>query len=92
MVKLGNAALPLDLLTYRQADEQPGIFLLHEDSRQAMLAVFNWTDHSNSHVFSFSGLGLSPDDHYRVVDVFQPEQQHSFDSTGLRIENQPAHF
>ncbi len=26
------------------------------------------------------------------VDVFQPEQQRTFDSTGLRIENQPAHF
>jgi alpha-galactosidase len=92
MVKLGNAALPLDLLTYRPADEQPGIFLLREDSRQAMLAVFNWTEHPNSHAFSFSDLGLSPDHRYRVVDVFQPEQQLAFDSTGLRIENQPAHF
>lgn len=92
MIKLGNAALPLDLLTYRLADEQPGIFLLREDSRQAMLAVFNWTEHPNSHAFSFSDLGLSPDHHYRVVDVFQPEEQLAFDSTGLRIENQPAHF
>jgi alpha-galactosidase len=92
MVKLGNAAVPLDLLTYRPADEQPGIFLLREDSRQAMLAVFNWTEHPNSHAFSFSDLGLSPDHRYRVVDVFQPEQQLAFDSTGLRIENQPAHF
>ena len=92
MVKLGNAALPLDLLTYRPADEQPGIFLLREDSRQAMLAVFNWTEHPNSHALSFSDLGLSPEHHYRVVDVFQPEQQHAFDNTGLRIENQPARF
>lgn len=92
MIRLGKAALPLDLLTYRQVDEQPGIFLLREDSRQAMLAVFNWTEHPNSHALSFSDLGLSPDHHYRVVDVFQPEQQHAFDSTGLRIENQRAHF
>jgi hypothetical protein len=92
MIKLGKAALPLDLLTYRQADEQPGIFLLREDSRQAMLAVFNWTENPNSHALSFSDLGLSPDHHYRVVDVFQPEQQRAFDATGLRIENQPAHF
>jgi alpha-galactosidase len=91
MIKLGNAALPLDLLTFRPADEQPGIFLLREDSRQAMLAVFNWTEHPNSHAFSFSDLGLSPDHRYRVVDVFQPEQQLAFDSTGLRIDNQPAH-
>ena len=92
MIKLGNAALPLDLLTYRPEDGQPGIFLLREDSRQAMLAVFNWTEHPNSHAFSFSDLGLSPDHHYRVIDVFQPEQQIAFNSTGLRIENQPAHF
>ncbi len=92
MIKLGNAALPLDLLTYRPEDGQPGIFLLREDSRQAMLAVFNWTEHPNSHAFSFSDLGLSPDHPYRVIDVFQPGQQLAFNSTGLRIENQPAHF
>src|ERR1019366_916370 len=91
MIKLGNAALPLDLLTFRPADEQPGIFLLREDSRQAMLTVFNWTEHPNSHAFSFSDLGLSPDHHYRVVDVFQPQQQLASNSTGLSIENQPAH-
>jgi alpha-galactosidase len=91
MIKLGNAAVPLDLLTYRPADEQPGIFLLREDSRQAMLAVFNWTPHPNSHALNFSDLGLSPDHHYRVVDVFQPENEFAFDSIGLRIENQPAH-
>ena len=92
MIKLGKAALPLDLLTYREADEQPGIFLLREDSRQTMLAVFNWTENPNSHSFSFADLGLSPDHHYRVVDIFQPEQQRAFDDTGLRIENQPPHF
>jgi hypothetical protein len=92
MIQLGNAALPLDLLTYRPADEQPGIFLLREDARQTMLAVFNWTEHPNSHAFTFSDLGLPPDHRYRVVDVFQPEQPLAFDSTGLRMENQPAHF
>ncbi len=91
MVKLGKAALPLDLLTYRHEDEQPGIFLLREDSRQAMLAVFNWTEHPNSHTLSFSDLAFSPGHHYRVVDVFRPEQLLAFDSTGLRINNQPAH-
>ena len=92
MIQLGNAALPLDLLTYRPADEQPGIFLLREDARQTMLAVFNWTEHPNSYAFTFSDLGLPPDHRYRVVDVFQPERPLAFDSTGLRMENQPAHF
>jgi hypothetical protein len=91
MIKLGNAALPLDLLTYRQIDEQPGIFMLKEDSRQAMLAVFNWTEHPNSHVLSYSDLGVAPDHTYRVADVFHPERQLTFDSSGLHIENQLAH-
>jgi alpha-galactosidase len=91
MIKLGKAAVPLDLLTYRLEDEQPGIFLLREDSRQTMLAVFNWTEQPHSHALNFSDLTLSPDHPYRVVDVFRPERQLAFDSTGLRIENQPAH-
>ena len=92
MIKLGKAALPLDLLTYRELDELPSIFLLREDARQALLAVFNWTEKPSSHALSFADLGLPPDHHYRVVDIFQPEQQRTFDAAGLRIENQPAHF
>jgi hypothetical protein len=91
MIQLGKAAIPRDLLTYRPADEQPGIFLLREDTRQTMLTVFNWTEHPNSHNFSLSDLGLPPDHRYRVVDIFQPERPIAFDSTGLRLENQLAH-
>lgn len=92
MIKLGKAALPLDLLTYRHEDEQPGIFLLREDPRQTILAVFNWTEQPNSHVLSYTDLGLSPNHPYRVVNIFQPEQTITLGSAGLHIENQPAHF
>ena len=54
MARLGRAALPLDLLTYAEKDEQPSVFLLHQDQRQSMLAVFNWTEHPASHSFAFT--------------------------------------
>jgi alpha-galactosidase len=91
MVKLSQASVPLDLLTYRRKDEQPGVFLLREDARQAMLAVFNWTEQPSSHEFTFSDLALQPDHHYQVVDVFRPEQRPGFNSTGLQVEKQTAH-
>ena len=46
MVKLGQAAVPIDLMTYRTEDEQPSVFLLHEDRRQTILAGFNPTTFS----------------------------------------------
>ncbi|HEX3473260.1 MAG TPA: hypothetical protein VHT28_18915 [Silvibacterium sp.] len=91
MIRLGKSSLPLDLMTYRHEDEQPGVFLLQEDARQAMLAVFNWSERSNSHEFSFSDLALQPDHHYHVLDVFKPEEQPRFNSTGLQIEKLPVH-
>jgi len=90
MIQFGKAALPLDLLTYRSADEQPSIFLLREDARQKMLAVFNWTERANSHVLSYSDLGLSPDHAYRVIDVLHPDEKLAFDASGLHVADQPS--
>jgi alpha-galactosidase len=91
MAKLGRAAFPVDLLTYRAEDEQPSIFLLQEAKRQTMLAVFNWTDTASSHVFSLSDLGLSPNHQYRVVDVFRPEEHLSIGGEMLKINKQVSH-
>lgn len=91
MVKLGKAALPLDLMTYRHEDEQPAVFLLREDPRQTMLAVFNWTDHANSHAFTTADLGLAPNHPYRVLNVFKPGETVALESNTLRIEGQPGH-
>jgi alpha-galactosidase len=96
MAKLGRAALPLDLLTYSDKDEQPSVFLLHEDQRQSMLAVFNWTEQSSSHTFSLSDLNLPAGHSYNYADVFakdQPlkDQPLVVDHETLRLDNQPAH-
>ena len=91
MVKLGQAAVPLDLLTYTEKDEQPSIFLLREDPRQSILAVFNWRDQSSSHSFTFADLNLSAGRSYKLLDVFAPDQSQPMDQQTLRLDSQPAH-
>jgi len=92
MAKLGRAALPLDLLTYADKDEQPSVFLLREDQRQFMLAVFNWTEQPSSHTFTKSDLALSAEHLYEFRDSLVPEQPIGIpDRETIRLENQPAH-
>ena len=91
MAKLGRAALPLDLLTYTAGDEQPSIFLLREDQRQSILAVFNWTERPSSHVLTFSDLKLTAGHSYKSIDSFAPDQLLAMDGETLRLDNQPAH-
>jgi alpha-galactosidase len=91
MAKLGRAAVPLDLLTHSDKDEQPSVFLLHEDQRQSMLAVFNWTGQPSSHTFTFSDLKLPADHSYRSFDAFAQDQPLVMDHETLRLNNQPAH-
>ena len=91
MVRLRSAAKPLDLMTYSADDEQPSISLLHEDKRQSMLAVFNWTEHPRSHQFTSADLGLSEKHSLTATDVFHQDRPVPFTEGVLRIENQPAH-
>jgi alpha-galactosidase len=91
MVRLQRSAKPLDLMTYSREDAQPSIFFLREDSRQAMLAVFNWTDDARSHQFNMSDLGMPQDHPYELTDIFHQDRSVSFDRGVLRIENQPPH-
>jgi alpha-galactosidase len=91
MAKLGRAALPLDLLSYADKDEQPSIFLLREDQRQSMLAVFNWTEQSSSHTFSLSDFTLPAGHSYKFSDAFAQDQPLAMDGEMLRLDNQPAH-
>jgi len=90
MAKLGRASDPIDLLSYRAEDEQPSVFILHEDARQSILSVFNWTGQSKSHRFSFSDLKLDPGRAYELKDVFDPLLHLSAESNSIEIE-QPAH-
>ena len=91
MGKLGRAALPLDLLTYADKDEQPSVFLLHEDQRQSILAVFNWTEQPSSHTFTLSDLKLPTGHPYKLSDSFAQDQPLAMDHETLRLDNQPAH-
>ncbi len=91
MAKLGRAALPVDLLTYADKDEQPSIFLLHEDQRQSILAVFNWTEQPSSHTFTLSDLKLPTGHSYKLSDSFAQDQPLAMDHETLSLDNQPAH-
>jgi alpha-galactosidase len=91
MAKLGRAALPLDLLTYTDRDEQPSVFLLREDQRQSMLAVFNWTEQPRSHIFSLSDLKLPIGHSYKLLDSFAQDRPLAIDNETLRLDNQPGH-
>jgi chitodextrinase len=91
MAKLGRVALPLDLMTYADRDEQPSVFLLREDQRQSILVVFNWTEQSSSHTFTFADLKVPAGHRYKLSDAFAQHQPLSMDREGLRLDNQPAH-
>jgi chitodextrinase len=91
MAKLGHAALPLDLMTYREEDKLPSVFLLKEDRRQTMLAVFNWTQEPRAHAFTLADLSLPAGDSYTVSDVLQADRPVNFEAGQLALEDQPAH-
>ncbi len=91
MVRLGRSATPVDLMSYRNRDEQPSIFLLHENSRVTMLAVFNWTEQPRSHVFNVAGLGLPAGRSYHAYDVLDGNQPIPVQNGALRLEDQPRH-
>jgi len=89
LAKLGRAALPVDLLSYRAEDEQPSVFLLRADARQSVLAVFNWTDTSRSHRFSLKDLNLESAGNYRFTDVFRPQREVAADDDAITLEQPP---
>jgi alpha-galactosidase len=90
IARLGRAAMPMDLLSYRSEDELPSVFLLQEDARQSFLAVFNWTEQARSHSFSLSDLKLPAGRAYELKDIFDSSVQPSFENDSLKID-QPAH-
>lgn len=91
MVKLGQAAVPLDLMTYAEQDEQPSVFLLREDQRQSILAVFNWTERPRSHAFTVADLKLQAGHLYKSFDSLAQDQPLALDRETLRLDDQPAH-
>jgi alpha-galactosidase len=90
MVRLGQASLPLDLMTYLPEDQQPSIFLLKEDARQSILTIFDWTDHARTHTITLSSLGLRGRGPYTVDDILDKKTIPLHASNSL-VVNQPAH-
>jgi alpha-galactosidase len=73
MARLGRASTPVDLLSYAPSDQQPSVFLLKENGRQAMLTVFNWTEESRTRSIDLTRLGLKEPGNYKIVDTFGDE-------------------
>ncbi len=91
MARLSQAAVPLDLMTFRSEDEQPSLFLLQESPRQAVLALFNWTEQVRSHQLTLSRLKLVAGGRYRASDVFDPDKLVSIRGGSISLANQPPH-
>src|SRR5260370_11254310 len=71
MAKIGRASVPIDLMTYADEDEQPGIFFLQESPRQSILTVFHWTKSPQSHTLKLADLGLRGEHTYAAADVLK---------------------
>lgn len=85
MARLGRSSVPLDLMTYQAADEQPSIFLLKESRRQTILAVFNWSDSRQVRTLSLSDLGPGEASNVEITDAFDA-------SDGSNIQSGAIHF
>jgi alpha-galactosidase len=71
MVQLGHSATPIDLMDYREQDQQPTIFFLKESPRQSILTVFNWTKQPVERTIALERLGLAPSAQYALSDVLE---------------------
>jgi hypothetical protein len=89
MAKLGRAAVPLDLLTFASEDEQPSVFLLREDARQSIVAVFNWSEQAKHRRLLLSELGLPADRAYELHDVLDLRNHLAIENSLIAWE-QPA--
>jgi len=90
MVRLGRAAKPIDLMTYRDEDEQPSVFFLREDDRQSILVMFNWTESARSHEVRLPDLGFAATGDATAADVLHPERILKIDNGVLKIDDQSA--
>jgi alpha-galactosidase len=89
MSKVGRASTPVDLMTYEPQDEQPSIFILQEDQRQAILTVFNWTKTVRSHTLQLAEFGLPAGHAFAATDVLNQNEMVTLEGSAVRLENQP---
>lgn len=90
MNRLGRAATPIDLMTFRPEDEEPSVYFLREDDRQSILAVFNWSDRPLSHTFTVADLHLAASHTFNAYDVLNHDSPVAIEAGELKTEDQPA--
>ncbi len=91
MVELRRAAIPVDLMSFSAQDEMPSIYVLREDARQWMIAVFNWTEQPRSHTLEASELGLPKGHTYKASDVLNNDAPVTIGEAALEINGQAPH-
>src|SRR5437899_10312294 len=91
MARLGRAAVPRDLMSYRVEDEMPSIFFLQEDRRQSMLAAFNWTNQQQSHTLRLADLNLPAAGQYQAFDVLAEGKTIPVQGGAISLPQQPPH-
>jgi hypothetical protein len=91
MVALSRAAVPVDLMSYSEEDQLPSLFLLKEDRRQTVLAVFNWSDAARSRSLRLDDLGLPATGTFEVQDVLHSERHVSVSGGVLDLHDLHAH-
>ncbi len=89
MPRLGRASTPTDLLSYAPADQQPSVFLLEENARQAILTVFNWTEQSRPRAINFPQLGLKDPGQYKIIDILGAEGCCNVSAETLNLTQKP---
>src|SRR4030081_1168610 len=76
-------------MTDEPGDEQPSIFFLREDQRQAILTVFNWTKTVRSHTLRLADLGLPAGHTFAATDLLNQNETVTLEGGAVRLENQP---
>ncbi|MBW4028919.1 MAG: PKD domain-containing protein [Acidobacteria bacterium] len=91
MARLGHASIPMDLMSYRNSDEQPSIFVLKQDARQTIVTVFNWTEQPQSRTIDLASLGLRDAGKYQIINVLDGGTCCGADSQGSLSFVEPPH-
>jgi alpha-galactosidase len=89
MARLGRASIPIDLMSYAPSDQQPSVFLLKENERQAMLTVFNWTEASRTRAINLAQLGLKEPGKYKMVDALGDEGCCDISAGAINLSQKP---
>ena len=91
MARLSRAARPIDLMSFSPDDGQPSIFVLRQDRRYSVMAVFNWTNQPRSYRLRLADLGIQHQGAVTAYDVFDQSRAVPLQGDVLAFENEPPH-